>query len=243
MVLEVLGSSSKGNCYLLRGERETLILEAGISIKEIKQALKFNISQVVGCIITHEHQDHSKSAIDLHNMGIPVYATKGTREALKLPQDDACTMVPEVTTVKAGGFIITAYDAKHDAAEPCIYLIFHPRMGNMLFATDTYLIPYDFRGLQHYLIEANYSEKILNEKVEKGELHVKLAQRIIKSHLSLERVLNQVRNSEEFQTITLIHLSDSNSNAEEFKKEVQRATGKPVYIADTGLKVNIWRGI
>lgn len=176
-------------------------------------------------------------------MGIPIYATKGTREAIGLPHKASCEMVPEETTVKIGGYVITAFHAKHDAAEPCMFLISHPEMGTLAFATDTYLIPYDFRGLDHYLIEANYSLKILNEKVCNGSLNTKLAQRIMKSHLSLERAIQQVKGSDTLQNVILIHLSDSNSNAEEFKAEVQKATGKPVYIADKGLKINLGRQI
>lgn len=233
MVLEVLGSSSKGNCYLLKGESETLILEAGVNIKEIKKALNFDFRNVKGCLVTHEHQDHAKSAVELHNMGIPIYATKGTREALGLPVS--------AEEMHLGRFIVTAHASRHDAADPCMFLIYHPEMGSMVFATDTYLIPYDFRGLNHFLIEANYSLKILTEKVEAGHLDVKLARRIIKSHLSLESALKQIKDSKTLETVVLIHLSDSNSNAEEFKREAQRVTGKPVYIADKGLKIELRR--
>ena len=241
MDLEVLGSSSKGNCYLLKGEGETLILEAGVNIKEIKKAMNYDFRSVKGCLITHEHQDHSRSAIDLHNMGIPIYATKGTRDALGLPHKASCELKPEITGLKTGGFVFTAYHAKHDAAEPCMFLIYHKELGSLLFATDTYLIPYDFRGLDHYLIEANYSNKIIEDKVAQGLLNIKLAQRIVKSHLSLENAMKQLKNSDDIKNIVLLHLSDSNSNAEEFKGEVQKLTGKPVYIADNGLKINLGR--
>ena len=150
-------------------------------------------------------------------------------------------MVPEVTTVKIGGFVVTAYKSNHDAAEPCMFLIYHPEMGSMVFATDTYIIPYNFRGLDHYLIEANYSHKIIEDKVARGMLNIKLAQRIIKSHLSLENAIKQVKSTEQLKNVVLVHLSDSNSNAEEFKAEVQKSTGKPVYVADKGLKLELRR--
>jgi len=174
-------------------------------------------------------------------MGIPIYATKGTREAIGLPHKAEYEMIPEKRVIKIGNYIVTAYKSKHDAAEPCMFLIYHPEMGSLVFATDTYMIPYDFRGLDHYLIEANYSMKIVEDKVAQGTLNAKLAQRIIKSHLSLENAIKQVKGSENLQNVILIHLSDSNSNAEEFKAEVQKATGKPVYIADKGVQINLGR--
>jgi len=174
-------------------------------------------------------------------MGIPIYSTKGTREAIGLSRKTLCEMIPEETIVKIGGYVITAYNSKHDAAEPCMFLIYHPEMGSLVFATDTYMIPYDFRGLDHYLIEANYSLKIIEDKVAQGTLNTKLAQRIIKSHLSLENAIKQLEMSDTLETIVLIHLSDSNSNADEFRTEVQKVIGKPVYIADKGMEINLGR--
>lgn len=55
MLLKCLGSSSCGNCYLLKAENETLIVECGIKFKEIQKAMNFNISHIVGCLVTHEH--------------------------------------------------------------------------------------------------------------------------------------------------------------------------------------------
>ena len=64
MILQVLGSSSKGNCYLLEYKNKVLILDAGVSFKEVQKALNFNIENVIGVLITHEHMDHLKYATD-----------------------------------------------------------------------------------------------------------------------------------------------------------------------------------
>ncbi|HCB45364.1 MAG TPA: MBL fold hydrolase, partial [Algoriphagus sp.] len=59
MKLIVLGSSSAGNCYILQDNQgNSLILEAGVRIKEIKKALDFDISGIQGCLISHRHGDH-----------------------------------------------------------------------------------------------------------------------------------------------------------------------------------------
>lgn len=55
MKLKVLGSSSRGNCCLLENDKEVLIIELGISFKDIKKAMDFDISKVVGALVTHEH--------------------------------------------------------------------------------------------------------------------------------------------------------------------------------------------
>lgn len=56
MRLKCLGSSSAGNCYLLQADSgETLILDCGIPIKEIKKGLDWNIRGIKGVIISHAH--------------------------------------------------------------------------------------------------------------------------------------------------------------------------------------------
>ena len=62
MELKILGSSSSGNCYILENEKEALIIEAGIRFIEVKKALNFNMRKVVGCLISHQHNDHAKYA-------------------------------------------------------------------------------------------------------------------------------------------------------------------------------------
>jgi len=56
MKLTCLGSSSAGNCYLLQADNgETLILDCGIPIKEIKKGLNWDIRGIKGVIISHTH--------------------------------------------------------------------------------------------------------------------------------------------------------------------------------------------
>ena len=56
MTLKCIGSGSTGNCYLLTSNSvETLILDCGIPIKEIKKGLNWNIRGIQGVIITHAH--------------------------------------------------------------------------------------------------------------------------------------------------------------------------------------------
>lgn len=55
MKLKVLGSSSKGNSYLLETDSEALVLEAGINFSEVKKAVGFEIGKIRGVCITHEH--------------------------------------------------------------------------------------------------------------------------------------------------------------------------------------------
>ena len=82
MKLKVIGTGSSGNAYILGNEDEALLIECGVKINDIKKALNFDYSKVVGCIISHEHQDHCKSANDVMRLGIDVYTGAKTHQSI-----------------------------------------------------------------------------------------------------------------------------------------------------------------
>jgi len=125
------------------------------------------------------------------------------------------------------------YECRDDAAEPLAFLLANQDGERLLYATDTYFIRYRFQGLTHILIEANYSLDILKRNVEAGTVDKALKNRILKSHFSLENVKQFLKANDmsKVQEIWLLHLSDGNSDAERFKREVMELTGKPTYIA------------
>ena len=83
MQLKILGSSSKGNCYLLDNGKEALAIECGISFKEVQKAVNFDVSRIKGAIVSHEHGDHAKHVENFIQAHIPVYMSTGTLHAMK----------------------------------------------------------------------------------------------------------------------------------------------------------------
>lgn len=56
MKIKCLGTGSQqGNCYLLSAETQTLVLDCGIPIIEIKKGLNFDLRRVSGVVVTHSH--------------------------------------------------------------------------------------------------------------------------------------------------------------------------------------------
>ena len=83
-MLEVtaIASGSTGNAYLLDdGAGHKLLLECGVPFQKLLQALNFNLIQLSGCLLTHEHKDHSKAVDDLLKHSVRVYTSKGTARA------------------------------------------------------------------------------------------------------------------------------------------------------------------
>lgn len=241
MRLKVVASSSSGNCYLLANKKETLILECGIVYKKIQEGLEFDSEKVVGCLVTHEHKDHSKSIEQLNKNGIDVYTSKGTIQALGLNENYRLKVIKSHEKIKIGGFTILPFDTQHDAEEPLGFLIQHQDMGKLLFITDSYYCKYTFKGVDHILVECNYKKEILEENIQNGIVPECLKDRITRSHFEIENVKDFLKSSDLSSTknIVLIHLSGQNSNKDLFQNEIEKTTGRPVYIAEKGLVVEI----
>jgi phosphoribosyl 1,2-cyclic phosphodiesterase len=237
MTLTVLGSGSKGNCYLLDSGSSCLMIEAGIPFIEVKKALDFDISRITACICTHCHGDHFghvKEVLDAH---IPVYTSKGTLDAKGLkPNGNTIFAMEALKSYQIGEYTVMPFDTQHDAPEPFGFLIYHKDMGITLFATDTYYLKYRFKNLSNIMIECNYSLDILNEN---GTIPNIVRNRTIKSHMSYDTCKETLLANDLsiVNNIVLIHLSDNNSDSEMFRKGIEESTGKTTFVAKKGMKM------
>ncbi|MCM3573322.1 MBL fold metallo-hydrolase [Mesobacillus subterraneus] len=225
------GSSSAGNCYYVTDGHTPLLLEAGIKFKDIQRDLNFQTSSIAGCLISHEHSDHAKAYKDIMKAGIDIYATQGTIEAIKAT-GHRIKPVQAMMQFTLGTWDVLPFGVEHDAADPVGYLLQNRQKERLLFITDSFFCRYKFTGISHLMIEANYSLEILNENIRNGSIPPVMKKRLMRSHFSLENVKDFLKANDlsKLQEIWLLHLSDSNSNAELFKREVQELTGKLVVI-------------
>lgn len=239
MKLKVIGTGSSGNAYILGNEDEALLIECGVKINDIKKALNFDYSKVVGCIISHEHQDHCKSANEVMRLGINVYTGVKTHQAINGDVIHRSLPIASRQTIQLGGFKILSFDIKHDAAEPLGFLIEHRDCGRVLFLTDTYYCKYTFPGINNIIIEANYSKAIIDQKYGAESGKEFLRNRILQSHFSLENCKDMLAANDlsQVNNIVLIHLSDSNSDEKQFQKEVSEQTRKNVTVASNGMEI------
>ena len=229
----MLASGSAGNCYLVSDGLTPLLLECGISIKQIRRGLGFGLTNVAACLVSHEHQDHAKAVADVLRAGVEVYTSPGTIKALGL-EHHRLRPVRAKETFKVGTWTVRAFETQHDAQEPLGFLL-HSRASNerLLYATDTYYIRYKFPGLTHIMVECNYAADILEANVKRGSVPEVLKKRLLTSHFSLDNVKEFLKANDlsQVREIWLLHLSDGNSDEERFKQEVMQLTGKPTYIA------------
>lgn len=234
MKIQTISTGSKeGNAFLIDDGHTKLLLECGVTIKKIKKALNYNLSSVKGCLITHRHGDHSKGLEGVLKSEIDTYIGKLEKEALGIKHHRFHGIEP-LEQFSIGTWTILPFSVEHDTEQPLGYLMQSTTGVKLLFATDTYYIRYFFSGITHMLIECNYSSEKLQANMESGIVPYFLGKRIMKSHLSVENLVAFLRSCDlsKLQEIRLIHLSDTNSNADLFKDEIQKVTGIPVYIED-----------
>jgi len=233
-----LGSSSAGNAYHVTDGETALLLDAGLSFKEIQRGVNYKVSQLKGCLITHHHGDHIKGLKELASKGIDVYISQGTINELGY-NHYRFNVVQAFQDFKIGTWTIIPFDVHHDVDEPLGYLLINKLGETLLFATDTYYIKYKFSGITHLLIECNYSQDLVKERMElapESEREVMKARykRLLRSHMSLENLKDFIRANDlsKLKEVWLIHLSDGNSDERLFKEEIQKLTGVPVYVAE-----------
>lgn len=239
MKLKVISTGSIGNAYILSNGDEALLIEAGVNINDIKQALNFDYSKVAGCIVSHSHGDHAKSINDVMALGIQTFASKETLLETETFAKHRAVVLKEKKTHHIGNFKVIPFYVKHDV--PCLgFVIYHIECGYTLFLTDTYYCKYTFPGLNNIIIEANYSKAIIDKKYGPESDKEFLRNRILRSHFSLENCIdmlaaNDLRN---VNNIVLIHLSDTNSNEKQFVDAVHQLSGKNVVAAVNGMEIN-----
>lgn len=219
MKLKVLGSSSLGNCYILENDAEVLIIEAGLPFREVKKALDFNIRKIAGVIVSHCHLDHSKYVAEYEKAGIPVFK----------PYDGMKDM-----NLKGGaGFKIQAFDLVHDVSCYGFY-ISHPDMGHLIYASDTEYIKYRFKGLNHILVESNYSMDLVSNIPEKRR-------HVLTGHMEIGATCEflKANNNPSLRNVVLLHLSSESADAKDFKARAEKVIDCPVYVAEKGMEIDL----
>lgn len=238
MVLKVIGSSSKGNGYALVAENEILLLECGCPFKEVKKAIDWQILKIKGCLLTHGHSDHSKNTKDYLKAGIPVFTNEETKQAIEDIPGAQFYSVPEFRPVQIGYFRCIPFYIPHNGTSCYAWLIEHPEMERLLFATDFEYIPYNFKKqqIQHFLIEANYQEQFIDKDIPNYEHK-------ILGHASLETCIGAIKanQSPNLRTVIMCHLGAGSSAGKYFINEMQKETGRNVNVdcAVPGLVVEV----
>lgn len=222
-----IASGSSGNCIYTGTEDTGILIDAGISAKRIEQGLASihkDMKEIKGIFVSHEHSDHIKGlGVLARKYHIPIYATKGTIEAIK-----AMSCLGEIDEklyhrigadqeVLIEDLTVKPFRISHDAAEPVAYRV---ECGEKSAAVATDLGFYNqeiidkLQSLDVLLLESNHDIHML----EVGGYPYPLKQRILgdKGHLSNEsagKLLCHLLH-DDLKAVFLGHLSKENNYEE-----------------------------
>ena len=219
-----IASGSSGNCIYVGSDTTHLLVDVGISGKRTEAGLKeldLSMRDIDGIFITHEHAYHIAGlGVLVRKYEIPIYATKGTINAIKnsnavgkIPDELFCPIsADEKIVIK--DLVCNPMRISHDAAEPVAYRIQHgkKRVGIItdLGNYNDYTVE-SLKGMDALLLEANHDVNMLQV----GPYPYYLKQRILgdRGHLSNERA-GQLLCSllhDKLQSVMLGHLSKENN--------------------------------
>lgn len=230
--LQCLGSSSSGNCFILDVDGEKLIIDLGVKWSEILSGLDYDITKVCGCLVTHVHSDHSKSIPNATYYCLDVFSCQGVKDKY-----DSVEVLAPMRVSTIGSFKVVPLPLTHNV-ENYGYMVFHEKLGRLVYAVDCVEFPYNLKDVAHWLIEANHDEEIIFDNL----LESDYSRSASENHLNILQVVDALSRNKclSMKNIVLCHLSDSNSNAEKFKRTIEEEIGiENVYIASKGQVVEL----
>lgn len=234
----LLASGSSGNCAYVEAGGTRLLVDAGISLRQVRQRLAqigVETASIDALLISHEHIDHVREAgrVALH-FECPIYASERTSGELSqlLSGWERKALFCPGKSFAIGALQIAPFRISHDACEPCGFMIGGPSEvdGQRVFAaiaTDVGIVSEDWCRLLNpcevLVIEANHDLKMLLE----GDYPWHLKQRILSAlgHLSNDaagELIAQLVPRGRLKQVILAHLSQNNNRPEIAMKTVQR---------------------
>lgn len=163
---------------------------------------------------SHPPLDHSKSLNDFNDMRIPVFAPYITEKPMKIGNGDFRIQAFDLTTLD-GRWTHTNADGSEC---PCYgFLITHKEMGRMLYITDTELIKWKFKGINHILLGVDYDKDFVDKDNDPKTRHV------FRGHLSIDTACDFVKAnySHSLQNVIMCHLSSENADSDSFIEKMK----------------------
>lgn len=222
MKISLLASGSKGNSTLVESGRTKILIDAGLSAKELRKRLALvgvEAESLSALLITHEHSDHVRGLGPLiRQLKIPVYLQ--TDLARKLPdvgkQECVCEF-SEGEEFRVNDFSVRPFSVTHDALAPVAFTL-EAEEGKVGVATDlgvvTRLVTDCLQGCRALIVETNHDEEMLRD----GPYPWSLKQRVRSSHGHLSNragsaMLQQLL-WDGLDAVFLGHLSETNNRPE-----------------------------
>ncbi len=220
--LRVLGSGSSGNANLVTAGSTTVLVEAGLSARELGKRVRAagtSEDRIAGVLVSHEHADHSRGALPFaRRHGIPILCTAGTWNRIRPDAGDLrwIRLVPS-SPRRIGDLSVIGFPVPHDAEEPVGFRFEHGG-AIAVVVTDIGHISAEMadaiEDASLLLIESNYDEQELHESRYPFSTRLRIASRV--GHLSNGALAAYLRRRlpQSVRTVVLAHLSENTNSPE-----------------------------
>ncbi len=218
MKFSALASGSSGNCFYIKHKDSSILVDAGISCKQVVDKLSFlgeDVNKIKGIFLTHEHIDHVRGVDVLaREFNIPVFATEGTiKNCFLCSQDNLINKIKKNEVINIAGLEVEAFSKSHDGCEPISFKINNDKTLSII--TDVGKICDNVIGAvsdsDFLVIESNHDSGMLED----GRYPIFLKRRIASElgHLSnLKSALCVLEHgSRKLNNLMLAHLSQNNN--------------------------------
>lgn len=222
--ITILASGSSGNAALVRSDNTIILVDAGLSAKQLRERLSScNVApeEIDGILITHEHGDHVKGLPQwCKQYKTPLYSNRHTATILrsKTPHQEEWKIFETGSSFSIGTLAVQSFAIPHDAVDPVGFVV-REKTASFGFLTDlgypTRLVLEALRPVQGLLLEANYDQELLQQDTKRPWA---VKQRISSrhGHLSNEAAAEVLQHllHEQLSHVVLGHLS-ADCNKEE----------------------------
>jgi phosphoribosyl 1,2-cyclic phosphodiesterase len=213
-----LNSGSNGNCYYIGNDTEAILVDAGISCREIERRMKrlgLDMHKVKAVFVSHEHSDHIRGIPTLATKHqLPVYITSPTQLHGGLRLNEQAMPFKAYEPVIIGNLTITAFPKFHDASDPYSFIISCNDVRVGVFTDIGFPCEHvinNFKQCHAAFLEANYDEDMLQN----GRYPHHLKKRISgeRGHLSNRQALDLFKTHRPIfmSHLFLSHLSQENN--------------------------------
>jgi phosphoribosyl 1,2-cyclic phosphodiesterase len=238
MQLISLASGSKGNAYYVQSGSTSILVDAGLSAKQLSLRLLdagIDVSEISAVFITHEHVDHIGGVrVFAKKMDIPVYMNPDCLEAARLKY--CLDEIKDIRLFNTGHIIdyqdirIHPLSISHDTSDPVCFT-FDDGKHQAGIVTDlgkmNTLVATHLKKLDALILEANHDLLMLKANLHYPE-YVK--QRIRSSHGHLSNIQSaeaarDVMMNGKLKFLQLAHLSEKNNSEEEARRCFEKILG------------------
>jgi phosphoribosyl 1,2-cyclic phosphodiesterase len=238
--LTVLASGSRGNCSVLASSRTRILVDAGVSCREIGRRMNLagdhalNLSAV---IVSHEHSDHVAGLYVLaRKLRIPIFMTGATYHAwqrwARAKNDGVKPELPRLETFEAGrsftigDITVAPFTIPHDAADP-VGFTFRAEGVKIGIVTDLGYMPPsvadNLRACDGLVIESNHDVEMLRGGPYPWVVKQRVMSRV--GHLSNEALAQYFADGYDGNAafLVLAHLSEQNNHPDLARHAAERA--------------------